>query len=161
MSMPAEHMQPKFNALRLYYRVTWMRRTFLCTEFPAIVAAWQRATCFSLARALVITASTSSMTRSKLASLRSPTMRAPQSCRIVILRYPMLAIENLAKHLGNIANRFFDAPSASVRVIGVTGTNGKTTVAWLIAQCLERLGEPCAYIGTLGSGIGELILVRV
>jgi UDP-N-acetylmuramoyl-L-alanyl-D-glutamate--2,6-diaminopimelate ligase len=71
---------------------------------------------------------------------------------------PMLAIENLSKHLGNIANRFFDSPSASVRVIGVTGTNGKTTVAWLIAQCLERLGEPCAYIGTLGSGIGEVDL---
>jgi len=71
---------------------------------------------------------------------------------------PLLPIENLAKHLGNIANRFFGAPSASVRVIGVTGTNGKTTVAWLIAQCLERLGEPCAYIGTLGSGIGEVDL---
>jgi UDP-N-acetylmuramoyl-L-alanyl-D-glutamate--2,6-diaminopimelate ligase len=71
---------------------------------------------------------------------------------------PMLAIENLSRHLGNIANRFFAAPSASVRVIGVTGTNGKTTVAWLIAQCLERLGEPCAYIGTLGSGIGEVDL---
>jgi len=71
---------------------------------------------------------------------------------------PVLAIENLAKYLGNIANRFFGAPSASVRVIGVTGTNGKTTVAWLIAQCLERLGEPCAYIGTLGSGFGEVEL---
>lgn len=71
---------------------------------------------------------------------------------------PMLAIEDLARHLGNIANRFFAAPSASVRVIGVTGTNGKTTVAWFIAQCLERLGESCAYIGTLGSGIGEVEL---
>ncbi len=69
---------------------------------------------------------------------------------------PLLPIENLARHLGNIANRFYGSPSASVRVIGVTGTNGKTTVAWLIAQCLERLGEPCAYIGTLGSGIGEV-----
>jgi len=71
---------------------------------------------------------------------------------------PMLPIENLHKHLGNIANRFFAAPSASVRVIGVTGTNGKTTVAWLIAQCLERLGESCAYVGTLGSGIAQVEL---
>jgi UDP-N-acetylmuramoyl-L-alanyl-D-glutamate--2,6-diaminopimelate ligase len=69
---------------------------------------------------------------------------------------PLLAIEDLDRHLGNIANRFFAAPSASVRVIGVTGTNGKTTVAWLIAQCLERLGEPCAYIGTLGSGLAQV-----
>ena len=43
-----------------------------------------------------------------------------------------------------------------VRVIGVTGTNGKTTVAWLIAQCLENLGRHCGYIGTLGTGIGEI-----
>ncbi|MGI9221216.1 MAG: UDP-N-acetylmuramoyl-L-alanyl-D-glutamate--2,6-diaminopimelate ligase [Woeseiaceae bacterium] len=71
---------------------------------------------------------------------------------------PVLPIENLHKHLGNIANRFFAAPTASVRVIGVTGTNGKTTVAWLIAQCLERLGESCAYIGTLGSGMVQVEL---
>ena len=71
---------------------------------------------------------------------------------------PVFGIEKLSNHLGNIANRFFDAPSASVRVIGVTGTNGKTTVAWLIAQCLERLGETCAYVGTLGAGIGEIDL---
>jgi len=74
------------------------------------------------------------------------------------LPVPILPIENLDKHLGNIANRFFGAPSASVRVIGVTGTNGKTTVAWMIAQCLERLGEPCAYIGTLGAGLAEVDL---
>jgi UDP-N-acetylmuramoyl-L-alanyl-D-glutamate--2,6-diaminopimelate ligase len=74
------------------------------------------------------------------------------------LPIPVLPIDNLARHLGNIANRFFGAPSASVRVIGITGTNGKTTVAWMIAQCLERLGEPCAYIGTLGAGIAEVDL---
>lgn len=72
------------------------------------------------------------------------------------LGIPVFAVENLGKHLGTIANRFFGSPSAAVRVIGITGTNGKTTVAWLIAQCLERLGETCAYIGTLGTGIGEV-----
>ncbi len=71
---------------------------------------------------------------------------------------PMLAVDDLGKHLGSIANRFFQSPSAAVRVIGITGTNGKTTVAWLIAQCLERLGETCGYMGTLGSGIGEVDL---
>lgn len=74
------------------------------------------------------------------------------------LPVPVLPIERLDRHLGNIANRFFGAPSASVRVIGITGTNGKTTVAWMIAQCLERLGEPCAYIGTLGAGLAEVDL---
>jgi UDP-N-acetylmuramoyl-L-alanyl-D-glutamate--2,6-diaminopimelate ligase len=67
-----------------------------------------------------------------------------------------VAVEHLGRHLGTIANRFYASPSASVRVIGITGTNGKTTVAWLIAQCLERLGETCGYIGTLGAGIGAV-----
>jgi UDP-N-acetylmuramoyl-L-alanyl-D-glutamate--2,6-diaminopimelate ligase len=69
---------------------------------------------------------------------------------------PMVAVEGLAQHIGEIANRFYGRPSAAVRVIGVTGTNGKTTVAWLVAQCLEALGRHCGYIGTLGIGIGEI-----
>ena len=69
---------------------------------------------------------------------------------------PMIAVENLSRHLGTIANRYFDSPSAAMQVIGITGTNGKTTVAWLIAQCKQRLGEACGYIGTLGVGIGEI-----
>jgi UDP-N-acetylmuramoyl-L-alanyl-D-glutamate--2,6-diaminopimelate ligase len=74
------------------------------------------------------------------------------------LPVPALPIRNLGKHLGKLANRFYAAPSASVRVIGITGTNGKTTVAWMVAQCLARLGEPCAYIGTLGAGLAEVDL---
>ena len=69
---------------------------------------------------------------------------------------PMIAVENLSRHLGTIANRYFDSPSAAMQVIGITGTNGKSTVAWIIAQCKQRLGEACGYIGTLGSGIGEI-----
>ena len=68
---------------------------------------------------------------------------------------PIIAIPNLAGHLGVIANRFYGTPSKAVKVIGVTGTNGKTTVAWMIAQCLERLDKTCGYVGTLGHGIGE------
>jgi UDP-N-acetylmuramoyl-L-alanyl-D-glutamate--2,6-diaminopimelate ligase len=67
-----------------------------------------------------------------------------------------VAVSGLGTYLGTIANRWFASPSHSVRVSGVTGTNGKTTVAYLIAQCLQMLGRPCAYQGTLGSGIGEL-----
>jgi len=69
---------------------------------------------------------------------------------------PMIAVENLAAHIGEIANRFYGKPSSAVRTIGVTGTNGKTTVAWLLAQCLQQLDKRCAYIGTLGYGIDEL-----
>lgn len=69
---------------------------------------------------------------------------------------PMIAVPDLASHLGEIANRFYDRPSERIKVVGVTGTNGKTTVAWLIAQCCELLGERCGYVGTLGVGVGEV-----
>jgi len=72
------------------------------------------------------------------------------------LNVPLLAIPELAQHLGEIANRFNGHPSESVQVIGVTGTNGKTTVGWMIAQCFEMLGQVCGYVGTLGAGVGEI-----
>jgi UDP-N-acetylmuramoyl-L-alanyl-D-glutamate--2,6-diaminopimelate ligase len=67
------------------------------------------------------------------------------------------AVPNLSAQLGFIADRFFDAPSASLTVAGITGTNGKTTCAWLLAQALQLCGRRTAYIGTLGVGIpGDL-----
>jgi len=69
---------------------------------------------------------------------------------------PVVAVEDLAGKLGEIANRFYDYPSQQLNVVGVTGTNGKTTVAWLVAQCEMLLGESCGYIGTLGYGVREL-----
>ena len=69
---------------------------------------------------------------------------------------PMIAVENLAAHLGEIANRYYGNPSSRLKTVGVTGTNGKTTVAWMIAQCLHHLDDRCAYLGTLGFGIDEL-----
>jgi UDP-N-acetylmuramoyl-L-alanyl-D-glutamate--2,6-diaminopimelate ligase len=69
---------------------------------------------------------------------------------------PMIAVDNLASRLGEIANRFYGRPSEQLEVIGVTGTNGKTTVAWMIARAAEILGEQCAYLGTLGYGLREL-----
>ena len=69
---------------------------------------------------------------------------------------PLIPVDGLRGRLGEIANRFYDHPSQSVRVLAVTGTNGKTTVAWLLAQCLQRLGRTCGYAGTLGFGVDEL-----
>ncbi len=66
-------------------------------------------------------------------------------------------VPQLARHLGTIANRFFGTPSQFLRITGITGTNGKTTCAYLLAQALTRCGRPAAYIGTLGFGPpGEL-----
>ena len=69
---------------------------------------------------------------------------------------PLIPVDGLRSRLGEIANRYYDHPSQSVRVLAVTGTNGKTTVAWLLAQCLQRLGRTCGYAGTLGYGVDEL-----
>jgi len=69
---------------------------------------------------------------------------------------PLIAVRDLGLKVGEIADRFFGHPSARLDVIGVTGTNGKTTVAWMIAQAGELLGEPCGYLGTLGHGVGEV-----
>jgi UDP-N-acetylmuramoyl-L-alanyl-D-glutamate--2,6-diaminopimelate ligase len=62
------------------------------------------------------------------------------------------AIPNLKKLVGRIADRFFNWPSSHLRIVGITGTNGKTTCAYLLAQCLERLGNAAAYMGTIGWG---------
>jgi len=69
---------------------------------------------------------------------------------------PMIAVDGLRSRLGEIADRFYAQPSAALDVIGVTGTNGKTTVSWLLANCLDRLGRRSAYAGTLGYGVGSL-----
>ncbi len=66
---------------------------------------------------------------------------------------PAFAMPGLRQKLGDIADRFYGRPSADVDVIGITGTNGKTTVAWLVAECLQLLDMPCAYSGTLGFGL--------
>lgn len=70
---------------------------------------------------------------------------------------PCIAIEGLQDVLGPIAARYFNFPDRQIRVLGVTGTNGKTTVSYLIAQALDYLDTPCAYLGTIGAGrIGKL-----
>jgi UDP-N-acetylmuramoyl-L-alanyl-D-glutamate--2,6-diaminopimelate ligase len=65
---------------------------------------------------------------------------------------PSLPVPGLRARLGELARTFFDTASAP-GLIGVTGTNGKTTVAYLVAQALGEPRRPCAYIGTLGFGI--------
>jgi UDP-N-acetylmuramoyl-L-alanyl-D-glutamate--2,6-diaminopimelate ligase len=65
---------------------------------------------------------------------------------------PLFHTPVLRAQLGLIAERFFAAPAREMQVFGVTGTNGKTSVAFLLAQALTALGRGCGYIGTLGAG---------
>lgn len=65
---------------------------------------------------------------------------------------PALAVPGLQDRIGELGRRFYGRDSTGRGLIGITGTNGKTTVAWLIAQALSALGKPCGYVGTLGYG---------
>jgi UDP-N-acetylmuramoyl-L-alanyl-D-glutamate--2,6-diaminopimelate ligase len=78
----------------------------------------------------------------------SPQTVAPQ----VPAGVAAVAIANLGRRVGEIADRFYRQPSADLRVAGITGTNGKTTCAWLLAQASELVGRRSAYLGTLGFG---------
>lgn len=61
---------------------------------------------------------------------------------------PMIAVDNLGAVLGDIAARFYGNPSESMNVIGITGTNGKTSCSQFLSQALDA----CGIIGTLGWG---------
>lgn len=64
----------------------------------------------------------------------------------------IIVIPNLRHELGIIASRCFHDPSKNLKVIGVTGTNGKSSVTQYCAQALKQCGETCGVIGTLGYG---------
>lgn len=65
---------------------------------------------------------------------------------------PVIVLPKLSQHVGEIATHFYGYPTRAMKVIGVTGTNGKTTSAYLLAQMLEKLNNQVALIGTLGVG---------
>ena len=65
---------------------------------------------------------------------------------------PVISVPELRFKLGAIAERWFDNPAQAMTVVGVTGTNGKTSVSHFIAQAL-RVDGPCGVIGTLGYGL--------
>jgi UDP-N-acetylmuramoyl-L-alanyl-D-glutamate--2,6-diaminopimelate ligase len=65
---------------------------------------------------------------------------------------PSLAVPGLKRRIGELARAFF-ATHATPSIVGVTGTNGKTTVAYLTAQALAAPQRPSGYIGTLGFGV--------
>ena len=61
---------------------------------------------------------------------------------------PLFTVANLRALQGPVAARFYGEPSGALKVIGITGTNGKTSVSHFLAQCLPR----CAILGTEGNG---------
>ncbi|MEP5764448.1 MAG: UDP-N-acetylmuramoyl-L-alanyl-D-glutamate--2,6-diaminopimelate ligase [Halieaceae bacterium] len=68
---------------------------------------------------------------------------------------PVVELAGLAERLGEITDIFFAAPSEAMHLVGVTGTNGKTTTSRLLAQLLRAQGGHCGVIGTLGATLGN------
>lgn len=65
----------------------------------------------------------------------------------------IIYLENLNSKLSQIAENFYNSPSKKLELVGITGTNGKTTISQLIAQWSHILGKKSATMGTIGNGI--------
>ena len=68
---------------------------------------------------------------------------------------PNLAVADLRQQAGEIAARVYGQPSQKLWMVGVTGTNGKTSCSHWIAQSFNEMGRKAALIGTLGNGYPE------
>ncbi|MEM7764480.1 MAG: UDP-N-acetylmuramoyl-L-alanyl-D-glutamate--2,6-diaminopimelate ligase [Pseudomonadota bacterium] len=67
-------------------------------------------------------------------------------------RVPFVCLGNDRHIPALLASRLFAAPSESLSLVAITGTNGKSSIAWLVASALQRLARDSAVVGTLGSG---------
>lgn len=65
-------------------------------------------------------------------------------------KVPTIIVNSTRHQIADIADAFYNSPSKDLNLIGITGTNGKTTVTHLVQKILESKGEDCALIGTLG-----------
>ena len=70
------------------------------------------------------------------------------------LGVPEVLVGSARAVMGPLAARFYGDPSAELRVVGVTGTNGKTTTAFMVRALLEAGGERCGLLGTVTSVVG-------
>ena len=66
------------------------------------------------------------------------------------VKVPQVVVSSTRHKIADIADRFYSSPSEGLNLIGITGTNGKTTVTHLIQKIFEENGQKCALIGTLG-----------
>lgn len=67
----------------------------------------------------------------------------------------VILVEDTREALAYIAAEWFGYPAKHLTVIGITGTKGKTTAAWIIKELLQAWGSKCGYIGTLGIDTGK------
>jgi UDP-N-acetylmuramoyl-L-alanyl-D-glutamate--2,6-diaminopimelate ligase len=75
-------------------------------------------------------------------------------CRPLGLGVPEVRVEDIRAAMAQAAARFYGDPTTELEVVGVTGTSGKTTTAWLVRAMLEASGRRCGLLGTVGSIVG-------
>jgi len=73
------------------------------------------------------------------------------------LSVPVIVVPQLARQRSAIAGAMLEDPSSRLYCVGVTGTNGKTSVAYYLAELASRLGHPTGYLGTIGWGMPDLL----
>ncbi|MCW5922222.1 MAG: UDP-N-acetylmuramoyl-L-alanyl-D-glutamate--2,6-diaminopimelate ligase [Saprospiraceae bacterium] len=74
------------------------------------------------------------------------------------LKVIAVQVEDSAEALGIMASNYFNDPSNDLQLLGITGTNGKTTVVTLLWQLFTRLGYKCGLIGTVENRVGEKVV---
>ena len=72
---------------------------------------------------------------------------------------PVIYVENARRYIAELATRYYDNPSEKFALVGITGTNGKTTTTYLIKSILEAAGKHVGIIGTNANIIGDKVLV--
>ncbi len=81
-----------------------------------------------------------------------------QDLRSYSERISYVQVENTRESLARMASAFFGHPAKDLRVIGVTGTDGKSTTVWLIHQLLEMLGRTSGFISTVNLKTGKRVV---
>jgi UDP-N-acetylmuramoyl-L-alanyl-D-glutamate--2,6-diaminopimelate ligase len=71
------------------------------------------------------------------------------------VQVPWIVVHDSRLALALLAAEFWGHPSADMQVVGITGTNGKTTTAYLVASIFDAAGIPCGVLGTVSYRIGD------
>jgi UDP-N-acetylmuramoyl-L-alanyl-D-glutamate--2,6-diaminopimelate ligase len=69
-----------------------------------------------------------------------------------------IKVANTSEAVAFMAHQFYDAPSTKIKLVGVTGTNGKTTIATLLFKLFSSLGYTCGLVSTVQNQIGDQII---
>ena len=89
-----------------------------------------------------------------------------QDCKVIVCEYipeivdgvTYYVVDDTAKSLGYAASEFYGNPSRKLRLVGVTGTNGKTTIATLLYRLFFNAGYPCGLLSTIENRINNIVV---